>query len=447
MKDKRVNMFVCGPTVYDYSHIGHARTYLAFDVIARYLRCRDYSVFYIMNITDVDDKIIKRAKENKEKAEEVAEKFTDYFLEDMSALKIEAMNFYGKATEHVPEIIEQIEGLIKRGYAYEAKGDVYFEIKKFKDFGKLSGQKLGELKAGARVEVDPNKKNPEDFVLWKKHKEGEPSWNSPWGKGRPGWHIEDTAISISYFNEQYDLHGGARDLIFPHHESEIAIAESLTGKKPFVKYWLHSGYLNITGEKMSKSLGNIISIRDLLKKYDAMTIRFFLLYTHYRSPIDFSYEQLEEAKEAYQYIKNTVQKLRNLQGGGGKKDKELLSLAKKTKEKFLKAMDDDFNTREAMARLFDFTREVNKGMEQTSSKTIEKILALYQELGEDILGLTFQEAGETDLADQLMRLIISLRDEARKKKDFATSDKIRDELKKAGITLEDGKKGTNWLKK
>ncbi len=446
LKGKRVSMFVCGPTVYDHSHLGHARTYVAFDTIVRYLRYRGYSVFYLMNITDIDDKIINRANEKNIPTEKLTEIFLDEFLHDIGKLNVNAVSLYQRATDFVPEIVSQAKNLIKSGHAYEADGDVYFEIKKFKDFGKLSGQDMESLKAGARIEVDKKKKHPEDFVLWKKFKPGEPFWESPWGKGRPGWHIEDTAISITHFGEQYDIHGGAIDLIFPHHESEIAIAEALTGKKPFVKYWLHTGFLNIQGEKMSKSLGNYITIKDLLAKYDPMAIRFFLLYTHYRSPIDFSYELLEEAKSAWDYVKNTVGRIKQLKGKEKtSEDEKILAAMKKTKEEFIAAMDDDFNTREAIAKIFEFTREVNTVMNNISEKTANDIFKFYTELG-TTLGLTFQETGDTSLTEKLMQLLISIRNEARKTKDFKTSDEIRDKLKELGIALNDGKEGTKWVR-
>jgi cysteinyl-tRNA synthetase len=415
-----------------------------------------------MNITDIDDKIINRANEKKIKCEKLVDKFLKAFYEDMKALNMfDSINYFGKATDHVPEIIDQIKELIEKGYAYEVDGNVYFEVKKFKDFGKLSHQSLEHLEAGARVEVDEKKKNPEDFVLWKKHKEGEPFWNSPWGKGRPGWHIEDTAISTSYFNEQYDLHGGAIDLIFPHHESEIAIAESITGKKPFVKYWLHTGYLNISGEKMSKSLGNILKIKDMLKRYEPEVLRFFLIYTHYRSPIDFSDELLEEAKSAWEYIKNTVTNIRELteeknkerkEGGEGEKDEDILNLMEQTEKEFFEQMDDDFNTREAIARIFNFSREINRVMEggKISKETLTKILDLYENKFGIVLGLSFTQRKEktktrtSELIENLIQLIVSIRNNAREKKDFETSDAIRTELERIGIELADSPKGTKW---
>ena len=452
MKMNRVNMFVCGPTVYDHSHIGHARTYLAFDVIVRYLRYRGYSVFYIMNITDIDDKMIKRANELGVEVKEVAAQYTRLFMEDMDALGMNSVNLYAKATEHVPEIIAQINVLIEKGFAYEVDGNVYFEVNKLDDFGKLSGQTIEGLMAGARVEVDEKKRNPEDFVLWKKKKEGEPYWESPWGVGRPGWHVEDTAITTTYFGAQYDVHGGARELIFPHHESEIAIAESSTGKKPFVKFWLHTGVLNVDGDKMSKSLGNFITIKEILKRYEAEVVRFFLLYTNYRSPIDFSYDDLEEAKLSLGRINNTIAHVkRRIESAETKElkikiDKKLSKEIEVTRHKFIEAMDDDFNTREAIAVIFNFTRKVNKWIEsrEINIENLKAMIDLYDELG-NVLGL-FQEEKKVEekLTAELVELALDIREKIRGKKDWTLADEIRNKLGELGIILEDGAKGAVW---
>ncbi len=452
IKINRVNMFVCGPTVYDHSHIGHARTYLAFDVIVRYLRYRGHSVFYIMNITDIDDKMIKRANELGVEVKEVAEQYTRSFTEDMDALGMNSVNLYAKATEHVPEIIAQINVLIEKGFAYEVDGNVYFEVNKLDDFGKLSGQTIEGLMAGARVEVDEKKKNPEDFVLWKKKKEGEPYWESPWGVGRPGWHVEDTAITTTYFGAQYDVHGGARELIFPHHESEIAIAESATGKKPFVKFWLHTGVLNVDGDKMSKSLGNFITIKEILKKYEAEVVRFFLLYTNYRSPIDFSYDDLDEAKLSLGRINNTIAHVKSrIESAGTKElkikmDKKLSKEIEAARQKFIEAMDDDFNTREAIATIFDFTRKVNKWIEskELNIENLKAIIDLYDELGA-VLGLFKAEKKvQEKLTAELVELTLDIREKIRAKKDWTLADEIRNKLGELGIVLEDSAKGAVW---
>ncbi len=448
----RVNMFVCGPTVYDHSHIGHARTYLAFDVIARYLRYKGYSVFYIMNITDIDDKMIKRANELGVEVKEVAAQYTRSFMEDMDALGMNSVNLYAKATEHVPEIIAQINVLIEKGFAYEVDGNVYFEVNKLKDFGKLSGQTIEGLMAGARIEVDEKKRNPEDFVLWKKKKEGEPYWDSPWDVGRPGWHVEDTAITTTYFGTQYDVHGGARELIFPHHESEIAIAESATGKKPFVNFWLHTGVLNVDGDKMSKSLENFITIKDILKRYEAEVVRFFLLYTNYRSPIDFSYDDLEKAKIGLGRINNTIARVKSaiesakIKEPKIKVDKEILGDIEATRQKFIEAMDDDFNTREAIATIFDFTRKVNKWIEsrEINIENLKATTALYDELGNVLVLFQEEKKVEEKLTPELMELVLEIRERIRDKKDWALADEIRNKLGELGIVLEDGAKGAVW---
>ncbi|WP_455391893.1 cysteine--tRNA ligase [[Eubacterium] cellulosolvens] len=458
---RRVYMFVCGPTTYDHSHLGHARTYVAFDVIARYLRYKGFDLFYLMNITDIDDNIINRAKELDMEEVKLAEKFFKLFIQDMAALNIKSVNLYAKATEHVPEIIAQANTLIDKGFAYEVDGNVYYEVRKFTDFGKLSGQNLDSLQAGARINIDQTKRNPEDFVLWKKAKPGEPIWNSPWGEGRPGWHIEDTAITTKYFGDQYDIHGGARDLIFPHHESEITIAESATGKQPFVRYWLHTGFLNVEGDKMSKSLGNFFTIQEVLEKYDAEVVRYFLLYTHYRSPIDFTESFLAEAATSYGRLVNSYQELLSALKTApetaevSQMDQRFIDTIKGQRDKFIKAMDDDFNTREAIAVLFEISKIINKtitpgtgGQEHTqvSKGALEQVQAYFLELGQ-ILGL-FEQTGIGDgakgMSEKLIQLLIDLRQKLRENKNFELSDEIRDTLKELGIILEDAKDTTRW---
>lgn len=438
----RVNMFVCGPTVYDYSHLGHARTYIVFDVIARYLRYKGHSVFYLMNITDIDDKMIKRANETGMPVKELADGFTNAFYEDMKKLNVMSVNLYAKATEHVDEIISQIKTLIEKGFAYDVDGDVYFEVRKFRDFGKLSKQVIDELKAGARIEVDEKKRNPEDFALWKKQKTNEPFWASPWGNGRPGWHIEDTAITTTYFGNKYDLHGGGIDLLFPHHESEIAIAESATGESPFVKYWVHSGFLTLNKEKMSKSIGNFFTIGEVLEKYESEVIRFFILNAHYRSPIDFSDKGLDEAKQGLERIKNTLENVRVMtktaeEGMMG----SILGVVAEAKQKFLDAMNDDFNTREAIAAIFEFTKNVNQAISDGLSRSaLNMIISTYKEFG-GILGLFKDEKKEGRITEDLISLIVEMRENARKNKEWKTSDKIRSKLKELGIMIEDAENG------
>jgi len=427
IKGRIVKMFVCGPTVYDYPHIGHAKTYVAMDVIARYLRFKGYSVFYVQNITDIDDKIITRAKEQGTSTEELADRFLRIYYEDMELLNIKSVSLFARATQHVEEIIEQIEELMTKGKAYERGGNVYFDVSAFPDFGELSGQKRDELIAGARVEVDENKESPEDFALWKKMKDGEPFWNSPWGRGRPGWHIEDTAISINYLGQQYDIHGGGIDLIFPHHEAEIAIAESLTEKKPFVKYWFHTGFLLVKGEKMAKSMGNFVTIREILKGYDPMALRFFLLYTQYRSPIDFSYELLNEASEAYGRLNDSFSRARKAQGSEGE-DAALREMLRVSRDGFFKAMDDDFNTREAIAALFQLSRAINNSR-LTDTEALADLRNFITEISE-ILGL-FEDREEKNLRPEIIDSILQIREALREEKRYELADSIRKNLRKA----------------
>ncbi|MCK4458025.1 MAG: cysteine--tRNA ligase [Thermoplasmata archaeon] len=445
LKGNRVTMFVCGVTPYDYSHLGHAKTYVAFDAIARYLRHKGYNVLYVQNVTDVDDHIINRSAETGVSEPELAEKYFKYFREDMEALGVESINVFAKATEFMAEIIEQIKGLIEKGYAYDVDGNVYYEVRKFKGFGKLSRQKLDELRPGARVEIDESKRNPEDFALWKKQKPGEPAWESPWGMGRPGWHIEDTAIAMAHFGEQYDIHGGATELVFPHHESEIAQAEALTGVEPYVKYWLHTGILNVEGEKMAKSLGNFWTIRDAMTEYRPEVLRFFLLHAHYRSPIDFSKDQLEEAKRSYQRLVDSLetakQFLPRAEGGETESGKKLVEAAEKAEKQFEEVMDDDFNTREAISLLFELARELNVAVDKNADKdSVERGLGTFTKLA-GVLGLFPERAAQTEVADKVLALIVEIRERARSKKDYETADWIRSELEKLGIRLEDTGKG------
>lgn len=444
----RVNIFVCGPTVYDESHIGHARTYIAFDVIARYLKYRGFSVFYLQNITDVDDKIIRRASELGITPIELARRFEKRYLEDMCALGIHNVNLYARATEHISEIIEQIKTLIEKGFAYETETGVYFDETKFEDFGKLSNQTIEDL-TEHRIEPDPTKRNPGDFSLWKKREE-EPAWDSPWGRGRPGWHIEDTAIANTYFGPQYDLHGGANDLIFPHHEAEIAQMEASSGKKPMVRYWMHTGFLNVNGEKMSKSLGNFMTIRELLERYEPDVFRFFVLSTHYRSPINFSEEALEQPKRSLERIYNLIRTIDGLFGGMNEEymegDEEFSEKLIDAKNKFLDAMDDDFNTPLALSLIFDLVRAVNRYIDdkKVSREALRDVKHLFIEFGE-ILGLKLSVGdSKEDLTDDLIDLIIEIRQKLRDKKDWEFSDDIRSRLRDLNVILEDGAGISNY---
>ncbi|WP_424355014.1 cysteine--tRNA ligase [Methanobacterium sp. MBAC-LM] len=440
MNKNRIKMFVCGPTVYDESHIGHGRTYIAFDVIARYLKYKGYSVFYLENITDIDDKIIKRASELGVEPLELAKKYERLYFKDMELLGVTNVNYYARAMEHLTEIINQIQTLLYTGFAYETSTGVYFDESKLEDFGKLSNRNIEDLNIH-RVNPDPTKRNPGDFALWKKRDE-EPSWDSPWGKGRPGWHIEDTAITETYFGGQFDIHGGGLDLIFPHHEAEIAQMESATGKKPMVNYWMHTGFLNVKGEKMSKSLGNFITIGELLKEYDPQVFRYFVLSTHYRSPIDFSDEALMQSQNSLKRIHKvmeTVDELleSNIINENGH-DEKYLQLLEDTKDEFLDAMDNDFNTPIALSALFNLVRDINKGIneEEISKKVFKEIKNLLNEFG-DILGLTFSVESIKSDSDELVNILIDVREDLRKKKDYELSDKIRSRLRDAGVDLED----------
>ena len=431
LKGKKVNLFVCGPTVYDYTHIGHAKTYIQFDLIVKYLKYKKYKVFYLQNITDLDDKIIDRAKQLKKDSLGLAREYEKYYYEDIEKIGINSVDKYARATDFIEKIVSQVERLIKKGYAYKIEDGIYFDLSKFKDYGKLSGKKALEAEdAVSRIDDSVNKRNKGDFCLWKFSKEGEPSWDTKIGSGRPGWHIEDTAITETLFGQQYDIHGGARDLIFPHHEAEIAQMESVSGKKPFVKYWLHTGFLNVEGKKMSKSLGNVFNIRDITKEYDPKVIRYFFISSHYRMPIDFSKKLLEQSSNSLKRINDFIIKLRT------SKDKDNIKLIEKTKKLFIEAMDNDFDTPKAFAILFDFIREVNKkGGSKKALEFLEEIDSIF-----DIL--TFEDI----LLDKQITKLIEEREKARKKKDFKKADEIRNKLKEKGIILEDTKEGVRWKK-
>ncbi len=449
-KENRVYMFVCGPTVYDSPHVGHARSYVAYDTIAKYIRYKGWSLFYVQNITDIDDKIIRRAQETGKSWKDIARKYEEEYHKAMKMLFVDSVNLYARATEHIPEIIDQIKRLIEKGYAYETEDGIYFDITKFPEYGKLSGQKLEDLMVGARVEINENKRHPYDFALWKKAKPGEPTWDSPWGPGRPGWHIEDTAISERYLGQQYDLHGGGMDLIFPHHECEIAQMEAISGKKPFVRYWLHNGFLEVNGEKMSKSLKNFWTIEDVLKKVRPEALRYFLLSTHYRSPINFSDENLEQAQKAWEGLAKTVRKLKKLAKGGkeGEPREQVVEALEELRKRWEDAMDDDFNTPKALAVLHDWATFVNKEYDNMSRKEAEialnlvrrwdSVLTLFRSVLESEGGIS------EELVEGLMRIIITVRQKLREQKLYEISDWIRSELGNLGIQLNDKGKETTW---
>ncbi|NWF88220.1 MAG: cysteine--tRNA ligase [Ignavibacteriaceae bacterium] len=445
-----VRMYVCGPTVYDYFHIGNARSFIMSDVLRRYLEYKGFNVKYIMNLTDIDDKIIKKANEEKISAKQVAEKYTAAFFEDLEKLKVRRASIHPKATEHIHEIIDFIEQLEKNGFAYNVNGNVFYDVAKFNEYGKLSGKKLDELDAGARVDVNEEKKNPLDFSLWKKAKEGEPFWDSPWGKGRPGWHIECSAMSCKHLGETFDIHAGGNDLIFPHHENEIAQSEA-ANKKKFVNYWIHFGFLNINNEKMSKSLGNFFTARDVLKLYSAESIRLLFSQTHYRGPLEFNDELLESAKRGLEKFDNLIDKLSLLpnplpKGEGISPNFDFQSYYKN----FEAAMDDDLNTPQAVAVLFDFVRDVNKTIAENENLPPEFYLNVKEFLSktaQGVLGIIDLEKSDIQggsIEKELIELLIHLRNDARKEKNFALSDKIRDGLNELGIELKDSKDGTTY---
>ena len=433
MNGKKVKMFVCGPTVYDYPHLGHAKTYVQFDFVARYLRKKGFDVFYLQNITDIDDKIISRSAEQKITARDLARKYEAIYREDMASLHNNAVTEYARATEHIPQIVKQVRTLIQKGFAYKISDGYYFDLKKFSDYGRLSGRStLEENDAVSRIDENEEKRNKGDFCLWKFEKPGEPSWDTELGKGRPGWHIEDTAITESHFGVQYDLHGGAVDLIFPHHEAEIAQQEAASGKKPFVKYWLHTAFLNINSEKMSKSKGNFFTIRDALKQYDYAVLRFFFLSNHYRTQLDFSPEVLEHARNGLERLNEFIRRIEP-----ERDDSSDFDMIDAFKKKFYGFLDDDFDTPQAFAALFDLVREVN-----SKGNAGKEALALMGEINGlfDFLTLKQEEAPAE------IQALVKQREDARKKKDWDASDRIRDEIKAKGWLVEDKKDGQKLKK-
>jgi cysteinyl-tRNA synthetase len=504
--NEKIAIYICGPTVYNFIHIGNARCYVAFDAIVRYLKFGGYKVTYVRNLTDVDDKIIKRAQEEKTTSSKIAEKYTKAFWEDMEALGCLKPNKEPKATEEIPEMLKIIEGLIKKGFAYVVDGDVFYEVTKFEDYGKLSHRTLDEMRAGERVEVDPRKHHPMDFALWKKAKPGEPSWPSSWGEGRPGWHIECSAMSLRYLGMSFDIHGGGQDLVFPHHENEIAQSEAYAGTKPFVRYWLHNGFVTIKAEKMAKSVGNVILIRDLRDEFKGREIqlrnalRMLFLSTHYRSPIDFSPDHLGEAKrkvsgllDLFWRLDNLLEKAKFSQVEEASEDEKLFKeKISEAEDKFKQAMNDDFNTPGAIAALFELERDTNifidkhEGAFSPFGKSLlEEARKTISNLGENVLGLALSDALAikkglkirlteeisviehrgveikrdllvlaTEFIDQniddstsendVVSLLIDKREEARKEKDFQTADKIRAGLTEIGVIIEDTPHGARW---
>lgn len=445
----KVGIYACGPTVYDYFHIGNARIFIVFDVIRRYLRYRGYDVTFVQNFTDIDDKMIKRAAELGITVPQLADRFIQAYFEDVEALGVEKADVHPKATEHIPEMVELIEKLMEKGMAYDVDGDVYFHTPAFPSYGELSRQPLDELVSGARVDLDERKKHPLDFALWKKQKPGEPAWDSPWGKGRPGWHIECSVMSTKYLGDTLDIHAGGPDLIFPHHENEKAQSEGATGK-PFAKYWLHAGYLNIDQKKMSKSLGNFMTVREICKHVEPEVIRFFMLSAHYRNPINYSSDLLQQAKSGLARLNNVVYNLRDLAAklpsDAAASPKELLAQLEEYRSRFVGAMDDDFNTADGLAVIFELARDTNAYLKDPapSREVVEKSLQFFEEVG-DILGF-FSVRGDKEL-DARVNELIAKRQQARQEKDWSMADAIRDELNALGIVLEDTPQGIRWRKK
>jgi len=430
-----VTMYVCGVNPYSDAHIGHAMSYIFFDVLRRYLEFRGYRVRHVQNITDIEDNIIAEANRLGVSVKELTEKYTARYDEDMAALNIVPAHVYPKATGEIEKIIEVVGGLVEKGFAYAVDGDVYFRVRNVPDYGKLSGRSLEAMMAGARIEADEDKEHPMDFVLWKAAKPGEPSWPSPWGEGRPGWHIECSAMSLKYLGETLDIHGGGQDLVFPHHENEIAQSESFTGKKPFAKYWVHNGLLRLSEEKMSKSTGNLVTIREALKQFSADAIRVFILSGYYRSPITYSEETLAAAEKGVDRLRQAVRE-REAGDTKGKVD------ASEFRQRFIEAMDDDFSTAQATAALFDLAREINRGEEENADVTEAR--AMLRELA-GVLGLTLAEPSASQGgAEPFIELLLATRQGLREAKQFRLADEIRDKLAELGVVVEDGPQGSTW---
>jgi len=444
-----IKMYMCGPTVYDYFHIGNARSFIMSDIVRRYLEYKGNNVSFVMNLTDVDDKIIKKSIEENKSAKEVSEFYIREFFKDIEKLKIKKATHYPKATEFMNEMIKMIEKLEQKGIAYNKDGNVFYDVSKFSEYGKLSGKNIDELEAGSRVEINEEKKHPLDFALWKKAKEGEPYWNSPWGKGRPGWHIECSAMSCNLLGESFDIHAGGHDLIFPHHENEIAQSEA-ANDKPFVKYWLHFGFLNINEEKMSKSLGNFFTARDILKQYSAEAIRLFFAQAHYRGPLNFSEDLVKAAEKGIEKIQNSYDRINEELKKKNFSKKDVDFNFNQWYEKFEQAMDDDFNTSSAVAVIFDFSREINKAIDDDNinEQFLVNAKNFFDKVAEGVFGFLKSDLdySSTSLEEELIEILIKIRNDAKQEKNYALSDKIRDELNNIGIILQDSKSGTTYKK-
>ncbi len=454
-------IYVCGVTPYNHPHIGNARPFVTWDVIRRFLEHEGYDVLHVQNFTDVDDKIINAANKEGVQWSDICGRYIDAYFEAMDKLNVRRAHVYPRVSEHMQEIINVVQTLIDKGYAYELDGDVYYSVEKFDRYGELSGRKLEDMMAGARVDVNDKKHNPFDFALWKAAKPGEPYWKSPWGNGRPGWHIECSAMSMKYLGESFDFHGGGSDLIFPHHENEIAQSEGCTGVHPFVRYWLHNGFITVNEEKMSKSLGNFFTVADILEHFEPETLRFFILSTHYRSPLDFSDERLKEAQRSLARLKNAQDNLKELaqmiSGGATESSQPLYAKLENLRDGFMEAMRDDFNTALAISFMFELAKEVNiyhqhivSSGEKPDGKLVENMQKLFAEFC-GIIGVlenNAQPAAEQDasLEDKLIETVVSLRQEARAAKNYAQADALRNALTELGIVLEDTPQGVRWKK-
>ncbi|MGC9371960.1 MAG: cysteine--tRNA ligase [Thermovirgaceae bacterium] len=447
----RVGFYTCGPTVYDYFHIGNARPFIVFDALRRFLEQQGYEVVYVQNFTDIDDKMINRAAELRISVEELADRFIEAYFEDADALGIRRPTVAPKATEHIPEIITLVERVLENGHAYVVKGDVFFDVQSFPAYGKLSKQTIEDLQSGARVDVNPAKRHPLDFVLWKAEKPGEPSWESPWGKGRPGWHIECSAMAMKYLGETIDIHSGGSDLVFPHHENEIAQAEAATGK-PFVMYWIHNGYLMINEEKMSKSLGNFLTARSARNQFPPTAIRLFMLSAHYRSPISFSPENLSQAQNGYQRLRNCWYDLANVPVVPEENDEsrdERIRALESAREQFDESLCDDFNTAAALGHLYEAVRTINQAIAENRAvnERFHRTATDFLKYADEILGIinvAAESAASAGLDEEEIRNLVNERKEARKNRDFTRADDIREKLASMGIILEDTPEGTRW---
>ncbi|MBZ9577866.1 cysteine--tRNA ligase [Patescibacteria group bacterium] len=443
-RGKKINLFVCGITSYDFSHIGHARTYIVFDMIAKYLKQKGYDVFYLQNITDVDDKIINQAKRQKVSWKNLSQKFEREYLKDMKALNVNSVTKYARATAHIKEIISQVTRLLDKGFAYQIKDGIYYDISKFKNYGKLSGRTAVQAEdAVSRIDEAKDKRNKGDFCLWKFSKKREPKWPSPWGPGRPGWHIEDTAITEKYFGPQYDIHGGAKDLIFPHHEAEISQMEAISGKSPMVKYWLHTGFLTVKGKKMAKSLGNFITIKDFLKNHSARILRLFVLKTHYLSPINYSEKEIDQVKRQLERIDEFLDKIKKQKIRNEKqKTKIAKNLISKIKKDFEDHMENDFNTPRALASIFQLVNQGNLLLNKNklTSKDARDILKFLKEV-DKVFSFIFWGKREAVKISLSVKKLVKQREQARKKKDWKLADEIRKKIKQMGYQIKDTKEG------